>query len=311
MNENDGDKKQYFCLPNADHRTYIFFDSVHLVKNIRNNLLNEKKFVFPEFNFTVCGMHISSSPGYISWHDLHRIHERDQKLQACLRKAPKLSHKCLHPGNDKQNTSLALGIFHETTMAACRSYFPERNDVANFLNLILTWWTISNSNNKYNPNILGNAITKGDGKLCFFEKFADWLEEWSRCPNFSLSKQTSKALILTLRSQAMLIGELLSEDYDYVLTRRLQSDPIENRFSKYRSMSGGRFLVSLREVKSSEKILIRRSLLKSGIDFWKCDLGKPDEDEKRKFEEFISELQSKEVEIMECSLSEDSTEVSH
>ena len=50
LNESDGDKKQYFCLPNADHRTYIFFDSVHLVKNIRNNLLNEKKFVFPEFN---------------------------------------------------------------------------------------------------------------------------------------------------------------------------------------------------------------------------------------------------------------------
>ena len=85
LNENDGDKKQHFCLPNADQRTYIFFDSVHLVKNIRNNLLNEKKFVFPEFNFTVCGLHISSSPGYISWHDLHRIHERDQKLQACLK----------------------------------------------------------------------------------------------------------------------------------------------------------------------------------------------------------------------------------
>ena len=114
---------------------------------------------------------------------------------------------------------------------------------------------------------------------------------------FSLSKQTSKALILTLRSQAMLIGELLNEDYDYVLTRRLHS-----RFSKYRSMSWGRFLVSLREVKSSEKILIRRSLLKSGIDFWKCDLGKADEDEKRKFEEFISELVSKEIKIMECSL---------
>ena len=69
-------------------------------------------------------------------------------------------------------------------------------------------------------------------------------------------------MILTLKSQAMLINELLNEEYDYVLTkvlltRRLQSDPIENRFSKYRSMSGGRFLVSLREVETSEKILIR------------------------------------------------------
>ena len=57
--------------------------------------------------------------------------------------------------------------------------------------------------------------------------------------------------------------------------------PLRIDFFKYRSISGGRFLVSLREVQSSEKILIRRSLLKSGIDFWKCDLGKPDDDEKK------------------------------
>ena len=100
-------------------------------------------------------------------HDqIRKIHERDQNLQSCLRKAPKLSHKYLHPGNDKINTSFALGIFHETTIAACRSCFPERNDAANFLNLILTWWTISNGN-KYNPNVLGNGSTKDDGKLYF------------------------------------------------------------------------------------------------------------------------------------------------
>lgn len=311
LNENIGDKKQYFSLPNSDHRTYIFFDSVHLVRNIRTNLLNGKKFVFPEFNFNVCGLQISSPPGYISWHDLHTIHEKDQKLEANLRKAPKLSYKCLHPGNNKQKTNLALGIFHETTIAACKSYSPERKDMANFLTLILTWWTISNSNNKYDPNFLGNAITKNDGKICFLENFADWLELWSECPNYSLSKQTSKALILTLRSHAMLICELLNEDYEYVLMRRFQSDPIENRFSQYRSMSGGRFLVSLREVKSSEKILICRSLLKIGIDFWKCDVEELDDEEKRKFDEFVFELEAKEIEIMDCSLSEDSTEVSH
>ena len=33
-------------------RTYLFFNPVHLVNNIRNNLLNSKKFVFPAFEFT-------------------------------------------------------------------------------------------------------------------------------------------------------------------------------------------------------------------------------------------------------------------
>ena len=30
-------------------KTYLFFDNVHFLKNIRNNLLNSKKFVFPIF----------------------------------------------------------------------------------------------------------------------------------------------------------------------------------------------------------------------------------------------------------------------
>ena len=37
-------------------------------------------------------------------------------------------------------------------------------------------------------------------------------------------------------------------------------------------MSGGRFLVGLREVNSSEKILKIRSLLKENINFWEEDL---------------------------------------
>ena len=31
---------------NHGKRTYMFFDTVHLIKNIRNNLLNAKQFVF-------------------------------------------------------------------------------------------------------------------------------------------------------------------------------------------------------------------------------------------------------------------------
>ena len=52
----------------------------------------------------------------------------------------------------------------------------------------------------------------------------------------------------------MLIHELLQEEYAFVLVERLQSDPLERRFSRYRQMSGGRFLVSLREIYNSERV---------------------------------------------------------
>ena len=71
----------------------------------------------------------------------------------------------------------------------------------------------------------------------------------------------------TLRCIANLIDDLLNENYDYILTSRFQSDPIEHHFSKYRKMSEGRFLVSLREVKNSEKILLLNSIIKADLNF--------------------------------------------
>ena len=237
------------------------------------------------------------------------IFECDAKLQSNLKKARELTYQVLHPGNNKQSVSLALGIFHETTTAACGSYLPERKDVSEFLKLINTWWLICNSKEISSPNSLGNAIKAGDGRTKFLDFFADWLEKWwNECPAFTLTANTSNALVMTLRAQSALINELLSEDYEFVMTSRLLSDPVERRFSQYRQMSGGRFLVSLREVQNSERILRCRSLIKADINFWKEDLGtdKPAYD----FGSIITILNEHHTEIMEATLDSDSGEVS-
>ena len=131
----------------------------------------------------------------------------------------------------------------------------ERNDLASFLNLFYKLFVICNSKQRYNEaNRLGDAVVKGDNKPKFLLSLSDWVESWCDIP-FTFTKQTSHVLITTLRSRAMLMGELLEKGYDFILTSRFQSDPIELRFSKCRQMSGGRFLVSLGEVKSSEKIV--------------------------------------------------------
>ena len=66
----------------------------------------------------------------------------------------------------------------------------------------------------------------------------------------------------------MLIDILLNEAYHYVITARLQSDPIKRRFSQYSQMSASRLLVSFREVLNFERILRCRSLIKENINFW-------------------------------------------
>ena len=87
---------------------------------------------------------------------------------------------------------------------------------------------------------------------------ADWIENWcnERIPSyeqFVLSFSTAKALIRTLRYQACLIEDLFDDGYNFILTARFQSDPLERHFDQYRQMNGGRFLVGSKDTKYSEK----------------------------------------------------------
>ena len=71
-------------------------------------------------------------------------------------------------------------------------------------------------------------------------------------------------------------------------------------------MSGGRFLVSLREVTNSERILKSQSLIKADIDFWEKHL----ETEVEEFEISINEaFDVRADDIMEAVLDDDATEV--
>ena len=51
-------------------KKYLCFDKVHL-KNIRNNLLNNKRFIFPAFTFEKFNDLIHAEGGEISWKLLH------------------------------------------------------------------------------------------------------------------------------------------------------------------------------------------------------------------------------------------------
>ena len=138
-----------------------------------------------------------------------------------MRKAPKLPYQALHPGNNKQNVLLALALFHDTTIAAAKSCYPNREDASEFLNIFHTWWAISNSKQRYSSTPLGNAIVLNDNKTNFFRLLAFWIQEWSISPYFTLTPQTSSALINTFPSQAVFIDELLNDGYDFVLIARL------------------------------------------------------------------------------------------
>ena len=70
-------------------------------------------------------------------------------------------------------------------------------------------------------------------------------------------------------------------------------------------MSGGRFLVSLREVESCEKILLIRSLIREDINFWEEDI----QIKKSVSQNFLQYIADEDVELSSVILKEDSEEI--
>ena len=87
---------------------------MHLLKNVRNNLLNAKKFVFPSFSFSINDQLAAASENGYKY--LRAIYDENLRLEANLRIAIKLTFQTLHPENNEQNVNLAFGIFHESTI---------------------------------------------------------------------------------------------------------------------------------------------------------------------------------------------------
>ena len=134
-------------------------------------------------------------------------------------------------------------------------------------------------------------------------------EEWSKSRMFTFTSQTTKALMTTLRVTAALAYDLLNEGYEYVLTSKFQSDPLERRYGNLRSMSGGRFLVSLTEVNNSQRILLLTSVIKEDINFWEHDLYEI-KDLTLSWQHFKKDISIFASQMHESCLSADSLEVS-
>ena len=145
---------------------------------------------------------ITSGPGIIRWSIFLRIHEHDLSKECHMRKAPKITYQSLHPGNNKQSVPLTLAIFGLTTTTSIRQYFPEEITTSTFLSLIYNWWLVVNVKERFHPNIVGNALIAGDGKIEFLRQFSDWLSAWRDSEKHGLPKQTFIALISTNRALA-------------------------------------------------------------------------------------------------------------
>ena len=92
------------------------------------------------------------------------------------------------------------------------------------------------------------------------------MSDWRDSKKHGLSKQLFDILIFAMRSVADLYADLLNGGYKYILTGCLQTDRLKRRISQSSLMSGGRYLLSLKEVNRSESILTLKTFLSHKIE---------------------------------------------
>lgn len=252
---------------------FFLFDSVHLLKCIRNNWLNQKssakEMFYPEFRKEICfnETHVAS---FEALRKLHAIEEHSL-LQYCK----SVSLKALYPSNiERQNVKLALQIFNEHVVAALRT-FGIKNEVneslgtAMYIEIILKWWTVCNVQTSFKGvrlnNELGKPLSIGDSRIEFLYDFLDWLDKWNELPNNygKLTKETFNALHHTTYALIEITRYCMEEfSMTSILTARFQTDALESRFGLYRRLSGTVYNISARQLFECENKLRMKSLLK-------------------------------------------------
>lgn len=233
-------------------KTFCTFDSVHVGKCLRNNWLNQKD---PEKTFRYPCFSDFKRTCSAKFAILREIYSKESGL--LIKTAPKLNFKTVYPCNlERQQVGLALNVWHESTIAAVKRHTDEENETAAFLEIIWTWWNIMNIKNKYTHIVKRLNIGKPfdcvkDDRLVFLRRMLEWLDHWKPVRNQLgfLTEETYTALYQQTAVMIQFIEYSLTElKIPYVLPGKIQTDVLEKRFGRYRSLSGNNYNISVVQV---------------------------------------------------------------
>ncbi|KAH6946072.1 hypothetical protein HPB50_011471 [Hyalomma asiaticum] len=208
-----------------------------------------------------------------SFKTLRELHLKEQGQ--LIKAAPTLSLKALNPSSmQKQNVKLALKLFNSSTVAALQTWgqryaLQHAVGTAEFLKIVETWWRIVNVKSPSKGRRIRDELqTPIAQKFCqqveFLHTVVQWLDIWEslKFDNGILIRETHTAFRLTTEELIKLISYCLDDlGFDYVLLGKFQTDCLEERFGKYRQLSGSQYHVSIRQVFESEcKLRLQRAL---------------------------------------------------
>lgn len=229
-----GTKQTPFFFLNSK-KIYFIFDVPHLIKSLRNNFSNIK------LEFRV-------NEKTVNWKDVSNTFEIDQKSLSA-RSLLRITHKHIWPNTfEKMRVKYAVQVFSKSMSAAILTAHAtgELNsitavDTAIFLRKVndifdcLDARTIRDSN----PLKRGLSIFKEQPA----QALRDAIEYFSNLEILENGKTRSNIYCVggfqwTIKAILLLWDDLQNSNWTYLLTSRLNQDPLENCFSVLRSRGG-------------------------------------------------------------------------
>ena len=224
-----------------DRLWFLLFDTVHLLKCIRNNWISEKcqKISLDSQ---------SGSPACFA--DVKELYEAEKDS---ILKTTRLTQAAVNPSRlQLQNVQHVLRVFDTKVVAAlelrgCR-------DTAQFIQTIVNWWNVVNVSGKgqdLRMNDPHRAVQ--DVESTNLQTFVTLFQEATSGHGASriqcLTHDTKKALVQTMQGLLAVCTYLFrNADFQYVLLREIQSDRLEGEFSVYRQSTGANTFMTTGDV---------------------------------------------------------------
>lgn len=239
-------------------KIYFLYDVPHLIKSVRNNLLDKPYLKTPD--------------GKARWAHIKRIFNEDEK-SGLLRRCPRLTESHVMPNNfEKMKVRFATQILSKTVAAALKDLTSQ--------NIIddenkATYNFVLNMNNVFdilNIKKYGNGLKPGGSLnliLKHLQKYISFVSE-----NNSQKILCFYGLCQTIEAVLGLINDF-SEDPEFseqqILTSRLNQDPLENFFSQVRSRGGCGTNPSVSQLNSTIAKIVSMRILSFDFETKNCE----------------------------------------
>lgn len=215
-----------------DNKIVYLFDTPHLLKSVRNNLLKHR--------FEIDG-------NIVSWEFIERFYQHDQKYS--VRAAPKLTESHIKPNSfEKMKVRYASQIFSNSVAAGLNVYIrfgklpQDACTTQQFISTMNNLFDILNSSNiigatEYQHAYKGSDYQQNFLQECFntFNKLI--VRNW-KGENITKAVKCIQGWKITINGFIHLWDILKSKEMEFLFTRRVQQDCLENFFGSVRQENG-------------------------------------------------------------------------